>query len=103
MDGQHMDADMPVRDDTTLSVPEHVLARHAAGETVLLNLENETYYGLNGVGARLWELVVAGTTFGGAVDALLGEYDVERDVLVADLTAIVADLRTNGLLLVDAT
>ena len=47
---------------------------------------------------RLWELVEAGTTFGQAVDTLLGEYDVEREVLVADLTAIVVDLQTNGLL-----
>ena len=34
---------------------------------------------------------------------LLVEYEVERDALVRDLTALVQDLRTNGLLLVDAT
>ena len=98
-----MAAEQPLRDDSTLSVPEHVLARKAAGETVLLNLDNEEYYGLDGVGTRLWELVEAGTTFGQAVATLLDEHEVERDVLVTDLTAIVDDLQNNGLLLIDAT
>jgi hypothetical protein len=79
-----------------------VLARKAGSETVLLNLENEQYYGLEGVGTRLWELVEAGTTFGEAVTALLADYEVGRDALAADLTALVVDLQENGLVLVGA-
>ena len=97
-----MDTQPPPHDDSTLSVPDDVLARRAAGETVLLNLDNEQYYGLEGVGSRLWELIEAGTTFGQAVETLSGEYGVEREVVVADLTAVIADLQTNGLLLVHA-
>src|SRR4051812_41331169 len=96
------DTSTPLREEATLRVPEHVLAREALGETVLLNLDNEQYYGLNGVGTRLWELVQVGTSFGGVVDTLSGEYDVKREVLVADLAAVIADLRANGLIVVDA-
>jgi hypothetical protein len=85
-----------------LSVPEHVLTRRVEGETVLLNLDNEEYYGLDDVGTRLWELIEKGTTFAEAVDAMLGEYDVERGVLERDLTALTVDLQKNGLLLLDA-
>ena len=85
-----------------MTVPEHVLARQASGETVLLNLHNEQYYGLDGVGTRFWELVEAGTTFGDAVRTLLAEYDVERDALVADLKALVAELQESGLVAIDA-
>jgi hypothetical protein len=85
-----------------LTVPEHVLARQASGETVLLNLQDEQYYGLDGVGTRFWELAEAGTTFGDAVRILLAEYDVERDALVADLEALVAELHENGLVAIDA-
>jgi hypothetical protein len=92
-----------LRDDSRLSVPEHVLARKAAGETVVLNLDNEHYYGLEGVGTRLWELVETGTTLGDIVTTLLDEYEVERDALLADLTVILNDLQNNGLVLVDAT
>ena len=97
-----MDRDAPLRDDSVLSVPEHVLSRRAAAETVVLNLDTEHYYGLDGVGTRFWELVEAGTTFGAAIATLLDEYAVEREVLVADLGAVVADLWENGLVLVDA-
>ena len=85
-----------------MTVPEHVLARQASGETVLLNLQDEQYYGLDGVGTRFWELAEAGTTFGDAVRILLAEYDVERDALVADLEALVAELHENGLVAIDA-
>ena len=89
--------------DRTIRVPEHVLSRRVAGETVLLNLDNEEYYGLDEVGSRFWELVEAGTTFESAVDVLLDEYEVDRDVLVGDLTKIVSDLAGNGLVLIDGS
>ena len=97
-----MKALRPLGDNSSLTVPEHVLARQASGETVLLNLQSEQYYGLDGVGTRLWELVEAGTTFGDAVRTLLEEYDVERAALVADLEALVAELHENGLVAIDA-
>ena len=92
-----------ISENVALRVPDHVLSRRVGDETVLLSLADEHYYGLDGVGTRFWEIVAEGTTFENAVDILLVEYDVERDVLVRDLTAVVQDLRTNGLLLVDAT
>lgn len=96
-----MQMSIPLSDSSEFSVPEHVLARSASGETVLLNLDNEHYYGLEGLGTRFWELVEAGTTFGEAVTALLREYEVEREALVADLTALVTDLHENGLVTLD--
>jgi hypothetical protein len=93
---------MSLNDDSKLAVPEYVLARKAGDETVLLNLDNEHYYGLDGVGTRLWELVEAGTTFGEAVTALLADYDVERETLANDVTALVDDLQKHGLVRVDA-
>ena len=102
MPGQNDAPTTPVSDGTKVTVPEHVLSRTVESETVLLNLENEHYYGLEGVGVRFWELMAAGATFGAAVAALLEEYEVDRDTLVADLNELVADLRQHGLVLVDA-
>ena len=97
-----MNAEKPLPDETRLTIPEQVLARKVAGETVLLHLDNERYYGLPGVGARVWELVEAGTTFGAVVTTLFAEYDVQLETLVADLQALVLHLHDNGLLLIDA-
>jgi Coenzyme PQQ synthesis protein D (PqqD) len=82
---------------STLTVPPHVLARQAAGETVLMNLDNEQYYSLDGPGNRLWELLGTQVSFGNAVDSLLEEYEVDREVLMADMTELVNDLLANGL------
>ena len=96
-----MGTEGPVR-DSVLSAPEHVLVRKAGDETVLLNLRSEHYYGLEGVGARFWELVEAHKTFGETVDVLVTEYDVAVETLTADIVALSTDLQANGLLLVDA-
>lgn len=95
-----MGTEDPAR-DSVLSAPEHVLVRKAGDEIVLLNLRSEHYYGLEGVGARFWELVEARSTFGDAVDALQSAYDVKAETLTGDLVALSNHLRENGLLLVD--
>ncbi len=80
-----------------VKVPDHVLFRRLGDETVLLNLDTETYFALDGVGSRLFELLGADGEVGPAVDSLVAEYDVERPRLVDDLTELLADLVTAGL------
>jgi hypothetical protein len=80
-----------------------VLASRGANETVLLNLTSEKYFGLDGVGARAWELLEGGTSFGVLVDALAGEYDVDRDTLVIDLSSILWKLQEHGLVVLGAS
>ena len=79
---QHVADGASISGDSTLRIPNHVLSRRVGDETVILSLDDEHYFGLDGVGTRFWEIVKGGTTFGEAVDALLAAYEVERDVLV---------------------
>lgn len=92
----------PISEHSKLSSPDHVLMRKARGETVLLNLDNEQYYGLRGVGTRLWDLVEAGTRFSEAIDSLLEEFDVDRATLTTDLAELLDDLQQNGLVHISA-
>jgi hypothetical protein len=62
------------------------------GEAVLLDLESGEYFGLNDVGTRFWELASKGSSYGEARDALLGEFDVDRPTLEADLDQLIATL-----------
>ena len=41
-------------------VPPQVLARVVGEETVLLHLDSGTYFGLDPVGTRAWQLIQAG-------------------------------------------
>ena len=89
--------DLPALDARFL-VPEYVLMRRVGEEEVLLNLDDEQYYGLNPVGARLIEFAAGGATLRQIVDALLGEFEVEREALELDLRQIAAELLAAGLI-----
>ena len=93
----------PVEPTTKLSAPEHVLARRAAGETVLLSLDSEEYFGLDDVGSRAWELIETGTTLQALVGQLGTEYVVEPNQLEADLIDWIGALVEANLVVTDAT
>ena len=84
--------------NTRVRVPEDVLVSELEGESVLLNLKSETYYGLDQMGTRMWFALTTGGTIQEAFDSLCAEYDVEPDTLRADLSTLVEKLVSNGLL-----
>ncbi len=86
-----------MRWDATFRAADHVVAKLVGEELVLLDYEGEVYYGLDPVGARIWELLTAGRTLGEIIDTLLAEYDVTRDQLAADVERVVGELESNGL------
>jgi len=79
-------------------VPAHVLVRHLDGESVLLNLETEVYFGLDEMGTRMWELVTVCPTIATAYGKLAEEYEVEPHVLRHHLIELLGQLVQNGLL-----
>jgi hypothetical protein len=83
-----------------ISVPDGVLVRDLDGESVVLNLQTEKYYGLDAVGTRMWAVLTTTPTIQSAYEALLQEYDVEPERLGADLRRLIGDLLEHGLLLV---
>ena len=84
--------------DTELRVPSGVLAREIADEVVILDLNSGSYFGLDAVGARFWQLLSQGLSQDAIHESLCAEYDVAPEQLRADLTRLVADLRRHGLL-----
>ncbi len=76
--------------DGRLRAESHVLWKEIDGEAVLLDLETESYFGLNETAARFWSLATASDTIGEALEKMLEEYDVPREALERDLDAIVA-------------
>jgi len=77
------------------------LSTSLAGEVVILDVEGGTYFGLDGVGARVWELLQAPRPVADIVDRLAPEYDVARDTLAADVHELLEDLAGRGLIDVD--
>lgn len=86
--------------DTVLHATDGVLRRSAGDETVLLDLESEEFYGLDGVGARVFELLAEPRSVRALIDTLHTEYAVERDVLSTDLLSLVTELVQRRLVVV---
>jgi len=67
------------------------------GEGVILDLASSTYFGLDEVGVRLWQLLQTNPDLQAACDTLLAEYEVEPDQLEQDLLKLVSQLGEAGL------
>ena len=79
-------------------VPKHVLVRHLEGESVLLNLDTERYFGLDVTGTRMWALITTMPNIDAAYEKLLEEFEVEPDILRGHLSELLGLLVDNGLL-----
>ncbi|HET7433866.1 MAG TPA: PqqD family protein [Thermoanaerobaculia bacterium] len=75
-----------------------VVFKSVGDELVLLDYDRGIYYGLDAVGARLWELIAAGEPLPSVIETLLGEYDVSREEVTNDAQRLVGELRERGLL-----
>ena len=84
--------------DTRLSIPPQVMSRLVGDETVLLDLESGIYFGLDGVGKRIWESISDGLTLGQIAAVIKSEYEVEEDQAQGDVIEFVRDLVERGLL-----
>jgi hypothetical protein len=88
--------------DRKLQIPRHVLSQAVQDETVLLDLKQERYYGLDDVGSRVWALISAGVATSQLTECLMREYDVDERRLRSDLAALLDELVVAGLLEVAA-
>ena len=82
---------------STVSIAPTTLFQALDGEAVILDTASGSYYGLDEVGTRMWELLVQHGALQPVVEAMLAEYDVDRATLAHDLTGLVEKLAASGL------
>lgn len=87
--------------DQRFELPPHVVARELDDETVLLDLESGTYFGLNAVGSRILQLLADGASLGGTRDTLVEEFDAPSETIERDLATLVATLLEKKLILAE--
>jgi hypothetical protein len=73
-------------------VSAHQMASRVGEELAILDLEQSVYYGLDPVGARIWELLQTPTALSSVVDVVVAEFDVDYGTARADLLALVGEL-----------
>lgn len=77
------------------------MARVVGDETVILDLASGTYYGLDMVGARMWQLMTEGQTLAQVCETMLAEYEVSSEDIERDVLALVQTLLEKQLVSAD--
>ncbi len=62
-------------------------------EAAILDMKTGVYYGLDPVGARIWELIQAPQQVSSIVSHLLDEYDVDADQCTQDVIMLLSRLQ----------
>jgi hypothetical protein len=75
-----------------------VVARRVGDSLVVVSLQANQIYELNGTGARIWELCTAGTTTRQLLEELVAEFDVDADRARAEVEALESALADASLI-----
>ena len=81
-----------------LSIPSHVMARRVGDETVILDLNSGTYFGLDPVGARIWQGLTEGLSLPEVCASVVEEFEVTLETVQTDVQRLVEELMGRGLL-----
>ena len=74
------------------------LSRAIEREVAILNLKNDTYYGLDRVGAYVWELVQEPKSVAEIRGAMLEKYEIDEARCERELLDLLGELQSEGLI-----
>lgn len=78
-------------------IKRDVVYRTIGKETVLADVQTDSYGVLDPVGSRVWELLATHGRLSDVFDIMREEYDVDPKVLQRDLVRLVQELEAAGL------
>jgi hypothetical protein len=87
--------------DSTVVVAKEQMSCGLDDEAVILSLKKGVYYSLNPCGNRIWSLMQKPITVGKIRDALLEEYDIDKETCEEDLLSLLSDLKNEGLIVIE--
>jgi len=79
-------------------IADGIVFKQVGDEIVLLDFERGIYFGLDPIGARIWQLVAEEKSLAEIVDTLVEEYDVTREVLERDVAELLDELAAKDLI-----
>jgi hypothetical protein len=88
---------MALNSETVVVASKNQLASDIAGETVILGLTAGRYYGVDSVGARIWQLIQAPALVADVHRTLVSEYDVDPERCRTDLLRLLQQMADAGL------
>jgi hypothetical protein len=93
---------LELQNQNRFTLSPDVKANLMDGEAVLLDLKTGAYFGLNKVGAHIWQLYADGQTLQDVIAGVCQRFAVEPDRAERDTRALTQKLVERGLLLIAA-
>jgi hypothetical protein len=84
----------------TVVAAKNQVSSELAGEAVILHIDRGIYFGLDEIGARVWEMIQKPKKISAVLDTLLEEYQVSSDRCEDDLLTLISSLANEGLVMV---
>ena len=91
-----------ISETATVRITDRQVACVVADETVILQLREGVYYGLNTVGTCVWQAAQSSCRVEQIVDAVVREFDVSRERCLADVRELLSDLERHELITLSA-
>src|ERR1700683_3423069 len=85
-------------ESAVVSVGAEQLSSKLGDDLVILNLKSGVYYGLDPVGARVWELAEKRTAAAAIRDAIANEFAVDPATAERDLADLLGQMESEGLI-----
>ena len=85
-----------------IEISSEVLTQEVGGETVILDLKSESYFGLDEVGTRIWQLLQEQKDIQTITATMLNEYDVKEEQLEKDIQNLLKQLDKAGIVTLDS-
>jgi hypothetical protein len=82
---------------STVVAVKDVLGCELQDEAIILDLKSGVYYGLDPMGARLWELIQEPILVRAVCEVILDEYDVTQEQCESDICSFFEEMAVNGL------
>ncbi len=83
--------------DSIIVVADEVVSCDLDGEAAILDVKDGIYYGLDPVGAKIWNLIQKPVVLEDVVKIIMNEYDVDKDRCTNDIFELVEELLDNRL------
>ena len=77
---------------------EQIIVQKGSKDVLLFNMDDGSYYALNEVGNRIWELCDGTHGVAQLVSLLAKEYDAPAEIIEMDILEVLEDLRSKNLI-----
>lgn len=92
-----MEADIPLTASSRIVATRDQVSCDLEGEAAVLKLSTAMYYGLDSVGAAIWNAIQSPTDLAAVHGLLIREYEVDAETAEADLLAFIQEMMREGL------